>query len=277
MAALIRTNMVSDAVKDRMDVLIAVPQKKHVRSAKSPALRLGSFQEEYRTLFLLHDEASSPGELYQMAAISRLADETGLLIVLPQGLLSYYTDYAERDINESSPEKTAASNIEGQFSEMRYGTFLLDTVSFVRNTFPASKERAATYIGGIGMGGFGALKCAAAKPDLFSAVFSISGVTDLQWLMDSDPGRKEQFSAIFGRLQAIGENDLAGSFARLTDTALQPKVLQIWQSHGQRAAMNENFHAKMQSFYPAYHGEEKQGDFDWYYIEKALREAADWL
>ncbi len=27
MAALIRTNMVSDAVKDRMDVLLAVPQK----------------------------------------------------------------------------------------------------------------------------------------------------------------------------------------------------------------------------------------------------------
>ena len=78
MAALIRTNMVSDAVKDRMDVLLAVPQKKHVRSAKSPELRLGSFQNEYPVLFLLHDEASSPGELYQMAAVSRLADETGL-------------------------------------------------------------------------------------------------------------------------------------------------------------------------------------------------------
>lgn len=277
MAAFIRTNMVSDAVKDRMDVLIAVPQKKHVRSAKSPELQLGSFQREYRTLFLLHDEASSPGELYQMAAISRLADETGLLIVLPQGLLSYYTDYAERDVNEGSPENTAASNIEGQFSEMRYGTFLLDTVNFVRNTFPAARERERTYIGGIGMGGFGALKCAAASPDLFSAVFSISGVTDLQWLMDHDPGRREQFSAIFGALQAEGENDLAGSFARLADTANRPRVLQIWQSHGERAAMNENFRTQMQGFYPAFHGREKQSAFDWYYIESALREAADWL
>ena len=62
------------------------------------------------------------------------------------------------------------------------------------------------------MGGFGALKCAAANPALFSAAVSISGITDLQWLMDHDPGRGEQFSAVFGGLQAMGENDLAGSF-----------------------------------------------------------------
>ena len=277
MAALIRTNMVSDAVKDRMDVLLAVPQKKHVRSAKSPELRLGSFQNEYPVLFLLHDEASSPGELYQMAAVSRLADETGLLIVLPQGLLSFYTDYAERDVNEGSPEKTAASNIEGQFSEMRYGSFLLDTVNFVCNTFPASKEREKTFIGGIGMGGFGALKCAAANPALFSAAVSISGITDLQWLMDHDPGRGEQFSAVFGGLQAMGENDLAGSFARLSGTAKGPKVLQIWLSTEERAAMNEKFREKMQGVYPCYEAREKEDSRDWYHIESALREAADWL
>ena len=94
------------------------------------------------------------------------------------------------------------------------------------------------------MGGFGALKCAAANPALFSAAVSISGITDLQWLMDHDLGRGEQFSAIFGGLQAMGENDLAGSFARLSGTAKGPKVLQIWQSSEERAAMNESFREK---------------------------------
>lgn len=277
MAAFIRTNMVSDPVKDRMDVLIAVPQKKHIRSALSPELELGSFQKEYPTLYLLHDEASSPGEVYQMAAISRLADETGLFIVLPQGLLSYYTDYAERDMNESSPEKMGAANIEGQFTEMRYGTFLMDTVNFIRNTFPVSTDRKKTFIGGIGMGGFGALKWAAARSEIFSAVFSVSGITDLQWLMDHELGRKEQFSAVFGGLQAVGENDLAGSFRRLAETASGPRILQIWDRHGERAEMNEILKTELEGVYPAYTGKEKDEAMDWHYIENALREAADWL
>lgn len=277
MAAFIRTNMVSEAVKDRMDVLIAVPQKKHVRKAKSPEYGGGGFEKEYQALFLLHDEASSPGELCQMAAISRLADESGLLIVLPQGLLSYYTDYAERDINLDSPENTGASNIEGQFTEMQYGKFLLDTVNFVRNTFPVSKEREKTFIGGIGMGGFGALKWAAAKPEIFSAAFSISGITDLQWKMDQEPERKEQFTAIFGGLQAKGENDLAEAYKKLAGTKNPPKVLQIWERSCERAVMNEHFRSKLEGFYPAYSHREKGEAFDWYDIERALMEAAAWL
>lgn len=277
MAAFIRTNMVSEAVKDRMDVLIAVPQKKHIRHAKSPEYSGGGFEKEYQALFLLHDEGSSPGELYQMAAISRLADESGLLIVLPQGLLSYYTDYAERDINLDSPEKTGAANIEGQFTEMQYGKFLLDTVHFIRNTFPVSKERERTFIGGIGMGGFGALKWAAAKPEIFSAAFSISGITDLQWMMDQEPERKEQFTAIFGGLAAKGENDLAETYKKLAAAENPPKVLQIWERSCERAVMNEHFRSKLEGLYPAYSPWEKEEAFDWYDIERALMEAAAWL
>ncbi len=108
MAALIRTNMVSDAVKDRMDVLLAVPQKKHVRSAKSPELRLGSFQNEYPVLFLLHDEASSPGELFiRWRRFPALLMKQGFLIVLPQGLLSFLLTM-QKGTSMKGRRKTAA-------------------------------------------------------------------------------------------------------------------------------------------------------------------------
>ena len=132
-----------------------------------------------------------------------------------------------------------------------HGEFCLQHLSSI-------KRKRKTFIGGIGMGGFGALKCAAANPALFSAAVSISGITDLQWLMDHDPGRGEQFSAVFGGLQAMGENDLAGSFARLSGTAKGPKVLQIWLSTEERAAMNEKFREKMQGVYPCYEAREKR-------------------
>ena len=101
--AFLRLNCTVDCVKDRMDLLIAVPQKKHVRRENSRELRLGSFQQNYPLLFLLHAEASSPGELCAMTNIQRFADEAGVVVVMPQGLLSWYTDYAQRDANQTPP------------------------------------------------------------------------------------------------------------------------------------------------------------------------------
>lgn len=275
--AFLRLNCTVDCVKDRMDLLIAVPQKKHIRRENSRELRLGSFQQNYPLLFLLHDEASSPGELCAMTNIQRFADEAGVVVVMPQGLLSWYTDYAQRDANQNAANSAGAGNIENDFTEMRYGTYLLEMVEHIRRLLPVSRDRSKTYVGGVGMGGFGALKLAMAHPELFSAVFSIEGDTDLQWLMDHRPERREQFEAIFGTLRAEGENDLPARCAEMADAEEPPRILQIWSKEGAKSEMNRALAARLEGNYPGYSGKEARIFFDWDFVDQSLREALSWL
>lgn len=275
--AFLRLSYTVDCVKDRMDLLIAVPQTKHVRSAEDPELRLGSFRRDYPLLFLLHDEASSPGELWAMTNIQRFADESGILTVMPQGLLSWYTDYAQRDAGKNSANASGAGSIENDFTEMCYGTYLLEAVEHIRRLLPASRDRSKTYIGGVGMGGFGALKLAMVHPELFSAAFTIQGDTDLQWLMDHCPGRKEQFLAVFGSLQARRENDLPARCAEMAARAEAPRLLQIWSGEGDRGEMNRRLAAGLEGVYPGYLGKEVPTPFGWDMVDESLRAALGWL
>lgn len=265
---------VSDCVKDAMDVLVAIPQKKHVRSAASPGLELGSFRQEYPLLLLLHDEASSPQELWAMTNIARFADEQGIMVVMPQGLLSYYTDYAGRDHSDNT-SGTGNASIESNFTEMCYESFVMEALRYIRVALPASTARARTFIGGIGMGGFGAFKLIAKHPDEFSAAFSISGDLDLQWLMEHAPDRREQFGAIFGSQRAEGENDLPARCASLSQREEDHRLLQLWTADA-RQEQNRRFARKLAG-HSGYQGEETDVPFDWNYVDNVLKRSLSWL
>ena len=92
--ALLKFTYTSEAVNTNMEFYALIPQKKHIRSQDSPELTLTSFQETYPVTILLHDMHSSPGGLIRQTGLERLAYQSGQLILLPQGYLSYYTDYA---------------------------------------------------------------------------------------------------------------------------------------------------------------------------------------
>ncbi len=272
-----RISYVADCVKDAMDLYVIIPQRKHVRSAESPELELGSFRTEYPLLLLLHDEASSPLELLSMTRLERFADKYGVMVALPQGLLSWYTDYADRDSGTNAANSAGAGRIENNFTEMCYEQYIVEALRYVRWTFPASSDCSKNYIGGIGMGGFGALKLAMKHPDLFSAVFTLNGDVDLQQRMDREPGRKEQFDAVFGGCKAEGENDLPARCAEMAASADAPRLLQLWSPEGIRGDMNRALARKLEGVYPGYAGEELSASWDWDTVDEALRRAVGWL
>lgn len=274
--ALFRINYVADCVKDAMDLFLILPQKKHVRSEHSPELELGSFRKGYPVLLLLHDEASSPRELMSMTRLAKFADDRGVAIALPQGLLSWYTDYAVRDRSDNTTG-TGNATIENAFTEMCYEQYVLETLRYLRWTFALSDDRTKTWIGGIGMGGFGALKIAMKHPELFSAVFTLSGDVDLQQRMDREPGRKEQFDAVFGGCRAEGENDLPARCAETAARADAPRLLQLWSPEGIRGEMNRSLAGRLGEVYPGYTGEELSASWNWDTADEALNRAIGWL
>jgi len=129
----------------QMDVIL--PEKTTRQDGKVPVL------------YLLHGGLDDHTVWQRRTGIERYADERGLAVVMPGADLSFYCD-------------------------MKYGydyyRFFRDELPLrVHEFFPTiSTERSKTYIAGISMGGFGALKLAINCPEKFSHAASFSGLVD---------------------------------------------------------------------------------------------------
>lgn len=273
-----RINFVSDSVKDAMDVYVIIPQKKRIRNAQEPEITPGSFDKEYPVLMLLHDEASSPGELLNMSRAERYANENQLMLVVPTGLLSFYTDYAERDCSSNEADKTSGNaGIENNFTEMCYETYIIDVLTYIQRIFPASAAREKIWIGGIGMGGFGALKLGMKYPQIFSKVFSISGDVDLQWKIEHEPWRREQFLSIFGEGALSGSNDLPQACLKMSKSGgALPQLLLLWNKNDGKDDMNQRLADVLDHTYPGFKAKRWEAPYGWDYIDDTISFAFRW-
>ena len=110
-----------------------------------PADRMNPACTEYlpakplRTLYLLHGLQDNSAGWLTSTRIKRWATLMDMAVVMPQGDNSYYVDRPEAKAN--------------------YGAFIgKELVEMTRRMFPLSHRREDTFIGGLSMGGFGAVR-----------------------------------------------------------------------------------------------------------------------
>ncbi len=110
----------------------------------------------YKTLYLLHGILGSNIDWLYGTRIQRWAEERDLAVVMPAGENGFYLDQPWNCRN--------------------YGEFIgEELVNFTRRTFPLSHDKKDTYIGGLSMGGFGAMRNGLYYNDTFGAIISLSG------------------------------------------------------------------------------------------------------
>jgi S-formylglutathione hydrolase FrmB len=111
-------------------------------------------------LYLLHGGGGNYHDWSNYSDVSRFA-EKGLILVMPEGESSYYTNAAGRP-------------------QDRYEDYIAkDLIADVEQHFPAAPGRANRAIMGISMGGFGAVNLALKHPDLFVFSAGISPALDV--------------------------------------------------------------------------------------------------
>lgn len=108
-----------------------------------------------RTLYLLNGWGENHDSWLYYTTIIRLAEKFQLAVIMPDGANSFYLDHASGDAY-------------GKF----YGQELVEKT---RQLFPLSDKREDTFIGGLSMGGYGALRLGYHYQDTFSKVMSFSG------------------------------------------------------------------------------------------------------
>ena len=116
--------------------------------------------QKLQAVYLLHGGGGGFRDWSNYSDVARFA-ESGLLLVMPEGGSSYYT-------NAVDPPQD------------RYEDYIVqDLIRDVESRFPVATGRSNRAIIGLSMGGFGAVKLALRHPDLFAFVGGMSSAIDV--------------------------------------------------------------------------------------------------
>lgn len=111
-------------------------------------------------VYLLHGGGGNYRDWSNYSDVAAFA-EKGLILVMPDGDDSYYTNATARPND-------------------RYEDFIVnDLIADVENRFPAARDRNERVIAGVSMGGFGAIKLGLKYPGLFGFIGGLSSAIDV--------------------------------------------------------------------------------------------------
>ena len=244
--ASIDCNFFSETLGMASSMRVLLPEPNRRRTARA----------QYPVLFLLHGLYDDETTWARFSSVERYVSTLGLAVVMPNVHRSYYTNMKHG---------------------YRYWDFVSDELLYKsRALFPLSSKREHTFVAGLSMGGYGALKLALSKPDTFAAAASLSGSCDLSNLQK----RPEELALIFG--DAAGIRQSGGDLAQLARHCAQargpkPKVFQSCGSEDSMLEGNRRFRDVMAPLSFDYQYEERPGQHDWAYWDLAIQRVLRWL
>jgi S-formylglutathione hydrolase FrmB len=192
--ALLRCDYFSDVLEVGTSMTVVVPQV----TEEQIGVNAASGDGERPVLYLLHGLSDDSSAWLRYSSIERYAAERGVAVVMPEVGRSFYADEAHGH---------------------RYWTHLSEELpSVVRSFFRFSDRREDTFVAGLSMGGYGALKWALRQPQRFAAAASLSGALDVVGLL---PQRPEILQRVYdGR---VGPEDDLFALLRTTPADALPR------------------------------------------------------
>lgn len=194
--AFLTCDFFSDALQVGTSLCVVLPQTTRAQVGVSSTT---SQEGPPPLLYLLHGLSDDHTAWSRYTSVSRYAEEAGLAVVMPAVHRSFYAD--ERHGH-------------------RYWEFVSEELpAVVASFFRVSDDPARTYVAGLSMGGYGAIRLALSHPERYAAAASMSGALDVARAM-ADPARAELRRRVFGTRVAADE-DL---FALLEDARSVPPL-----------------------------------------------------
>jgi S-formylglutathione hydrolase FrmB len=203
-------------------------------------------------LYLLHGLTDDHTGWTRHTSIERYADEAGLAVVMPSVHHSFYTD-----------------EVHGH----AYWTYVSEELPLlVRSLFRVSDRADQTFVAGLSMGGYGAVKLALTHPDRYAAAASLSGTLDIHYMAD-----REDRAAIWHRAFDGGISDANDLFALLrTATSVPPLYVGCGTSDG-LLADNERFIAAARDAGIDLTTDLRPGEHEWSLWDTQIAEVIAWL
>lgn len=216
----------------------------------------------YPVLYLLHGLFGSCDNWLELTAIESYLVDKEFVTVLPEGGNNWYSDSAtiKQDRFESS--------------------FINELIPMVESNYGISGERQKRAIAGLSMGGFGALKFALKRPDLFVFAGSMSGAFNAPFLTGNEDNSdwQELYPSV---LEVFGEesspvrieNDLFGIIGKIPEEK-RSSVPYIYFDCGTKDGflkVNRELAKLLKDKEIAFQYDEISGGHDWLYWDKRIR------
>lgn len=209
--------------------------------------------DDVPVLYLLHGLSDDHTAWIRNTSLERYAVARGVAVVMPAVNRSFYAD-----------------EVHGH----RYWTFLTEELPrVVQSTFRVSQQREDTFVAGLSMGGYGAVKWALRQPDRFAAAASLSGALDIDRLRQSRE-TQDIYERAFGGSPSLDEDVFAllGSARRSA-----PRLYVSCGTDDTLLAENQQFTELAASRDIDLTASWPEGGHDWALWDAEIRRVLDWL
>lgn len=173
----LRCDFYSDALGLSTSMTVILPQQ--TRTQIGMAGRAGS--QPPPVLYLLHGLSDDDTTWLRRTSVERYVAPLGLAVIMPQVHRSFYNDQAYGGA---------------------YWTFLSEELpGLVDEFFRVSDRREDTFVAGLSMGGYGAMRWALNHPDRFAAAATFSGAVNITGMRTSRVRQDDPrlYERIFGQ------------------------------------------------------------------------------
>ncbi len=227
-----------------------------------PDRRSGT-EAPYKTLWLLHGLKGDHTSWMRSTCIERYANRYGIAVVMPSVQRSWYTDTAY--------EANYFSFVTKELYEVCHASFR-----------GMSEAREDNIVGGLSMGGYGAVKAALRCPDRYGACISLSGSFDIT--RKGRPLSLNEWRGIFDfEMQTPlelenSEHDLFALAAKNHENGTPFPKLYLWcGTEDPLMEVNDAFHRHLAAFGVEHRFDRSTGTHAWKWWDKHIQSALKYI
>ena len=225
------------------------------------------YNRKVKTLFLLHGYSGNEKDRLLESNIRQFSIKYNIAVVFPNGENSFYLD--------------------GKGEGRKYGTFTgEELVNYIKATFGLCTNREDTYIGGLSMGGFGAIHTALKYNDTFSKAFALSSALIIHDIKNRDESFSNgvadyyYYESVFGNLNHLekSENNPEELVRRLKNNSeVIPSIFMACGKQDFLIEQNRAFYKFLIDNDVNTYYEEEDGVHDWNFWNQYLEKSIEWL
>ena len=259
--AIIEVNFISKCLMRTVTFIAIIPVDKFGPQAENAE------QKPLKTLYLLHGIFGNYTDWVNGTRIQAWAEANDLAVIMPSGENRFYLD------DEKSGEL--------------YGEFIgKELVEFTRKLFPLSDKREDTFIAGLSMGGYGAIRNGLKYAENFGCVIGLSAALVHDTWKDADNSapiftfRRNYYEAIFGEYDKVkgSDKDPKALLLKLKEEGRPvPKMYLCCGTEDGLVTANRDFRDFLNENGVDLTYVEGPGKHDWVFWDTYIKKVLDWL
>ncbi len=206
--------------------------------------------------YLLHGLSDDDTIWMRRTSIERYVEGLPLVVVMPDGGRGWYTN--------------------AQVGPAYENDLVKDVVGLIDRTFPVRAERSGRAIGGLSMGGYGAVKVGLKHHETFGSINSHSGALAMlreDW--SQNPRTKDlatELGRVFGKDHKGGPEDTFALVEKMDHGRIPPIRIDCGKGDF-LLEQNRAFHRHLDSMHIPHEYEEFVGEHNWSYWDEHVQEA----